>query len=87
MRISLIGPFPPFRGGISDFNSALSNELNMTHDLQIINYSTQYPIFLFPGKTQYKDDVDESQSSEQILSSINPFSWNNTAKIIIKFQP
>jgi glycosyltransferase involved in cell wall biosynthesis len=87
MRISLIGPFPPFHGGISDFNLALSNELNKTHDLQIINYSTQYPIFLFPGKTQYKDDVDESPRSEQVLSSINPFTWRKTANRIIEFQP
>ena len=87
MRISLIGPFPPFRGGISDFNLALSNELNKTHDLQIINYSTQYPIFLFPGKTQYKDDVDKSQRSERVLSSINPFTWRKTVNRIIEFQP
>ena len=87
MRISLIGPFPPFRGGISDFNSALSNELNKTHDLQIINYSTQYPILLFPGKTQYKDDVAESQGSERVLSSINPFTWIKTVNRIIEYQP
>ena len=87
MRITLIGPFPPFRGGISDFNSALFNELNKTHSLQIINYSTQYPKILFPGKTQYKDNVDESHKSERILSSINPFTWNKTTNKIIEFQP
>ena len=87
MRISLIGPFPPFRGGISDFNSALINELKRTHDLQIINYSTQYPKFLFPGKTQFKDNVVKLPKSERILSSINPFSWNRTANKIIEFQP
>jgi len=87
MRISLIGPFPPFRGGISDFNLALSNELNKTHDLQIINYSTQYPIFLFPGKTQYKEIVNDLPNSERILSSINPFIWRKTVNRIIEFQP
>lgn len=87
MRISLIGPFPPFRGGISDFNSALFNELIKKHDLQLINYSTQYPKFLFPGKTQYKDVVDELPKSERTLSSVNPFSWNNTVNKIIKFNP
>ncbi len=87
MRITLIGPFPPFRGGISDFNSALFEELNKKHDLQLINYSTQYPKFLFPGKTQYKEVVDEPPKSERILSSVNPFSWKNTANKIIKFNP
>jgi len=87
MRISLIGPFPPFRGGISDFNSALMNELDKSHDLQVINYSTQYPKFLFPGKTQYKNSVDGSFEHERILSSINPLTWRKTANTIIEFQP
>ncbi len=87
MRISLIGPFPPFRGGISDFNSALYNELSKENDLQVINYSTQYPKFLFPGKTQYKVIADESPKSERLLSSVNLFSWNKTANKITEFQP
>ena len=87
MRITLIGPFPPFRGGISDFNTALFNELDKTHDLQVINYSTQYPKFLFPGKTQYKNNVDKSNKSERVLSSTNPFTWSKTANKIIEFQP
>lgn len=87
MRITLIGPFTPFRGGISDFNTALFNELSISHDIQRINYSTQYPKFLFPGKTQYKDNVDESPKSERILSSINPYTWSKTVEKIIEFQP
>jgi len=87
MRISLIGPFPPFRGGISDFNTALFNELDQSHDLQVINYSTQYPKLLFPGETQYKEEVKGLVQSERILSSINPFSWRKTASKIFKFKP
>jgi glycosyltransferase involved in cell wall biosynthesis len=87
MRIALIGPFPPFRGGISDFNTALFHELDIAHELQIINYSTQYPKFLFPGKTQYKNNFSESPKSERILSSINPFTWSKTVNKIIEFQP
>lgn len=87
MRISLIGPFPPFRGGISDFNSALFNELDKSHDLQVINYSTQYPKLLFPGETQYKEKVEGVFQSERILSSINPLTWRKTANTIIEFRP
>ena len=87
MRITLIGPFPPFRGGISDFNVALFNALDKVHDTQVINYSTQYPKILFPGKTQYKNVSNNSYKSTRILSSINPFTWNKTANKIIEFQP
>ena len=87
MRISLIGPFPPFRGGISDFNSALCSELSKTNHLQIVNYSTQYPKLLFPGKTQYKEVIENLPKSERIFSSINPFTWNITVNQIINFKP
>jgi len=87
MRISLIGPFPPFRGGISDFNYSLSKELDKSHDLQIINFSTLYPKVLFPGNTQFKDKVDKSAKSHRVLSSINPLSWIKTVEKIIEFNP
>ncbi|MBU0528406.1 glycosyltransferase [bacterium] len=87
MHISLIGPFPPYRGGISDFNLALSKELDKSHELQLINYSTLYPKILFPGKTQYKDIVNKSSKNERILSSTNPFTWSKSANKIIEFNP
>jgi len=86
MRISLIGPFPPFRGGISDFNSALCSELGKINNLQIVNYSTQYPKLLFPGKTQFKDVEEDLHISERIFSSVNPFTWNKTVNQIINFK-
>jgi glycosyltransferase involved in cell wall biosynthesis len=61
--------------------------LNKKHNLQLINYSTQYPKLLFPGRTQYKTDVDDYPKSEQILSTINPFTWKKTVNRIIGFQP
>ncbi|MEE8341213.1 MAG: glycosyltransferase [Candidatus Neomarinimicrobiota bacterium] len=87
MRITLIGPFTPFRGGISDFNTALFKELDNSHTVQIINFSTQYPNFLFPGKTQYKNNDINPVESEQILSSINPLAWSRTSNKIVEFQP
>jgi len=87
MKITLIGPFPPFRGGIADFNLALTNELTKSHEVQIINYTTQYPRLLFPGETQYKSSVTTHLNSERILSSINPLTWRKTARKIIAFQP
>lgn len=86
MKITIIGPYPPFRGGISDFNYSLSKELSKNNELQLINFSTQYPKLLFPGKTQYKDDSSDNKSN-RILNSINPFSWRKTAKRIIEYNP
>lgn len=87
MKITIIGPFPPFRGGISDFGHSLSTELKKHHTLQLINFTIQYPQFLFPGKTQYKSNYDGKFYSQRILSSINPLTWKNSANEIIDFNP
>ena len=87
MKITLIGPYPPFRGGISDFNYSLSKQLEVDQELQLINFTTQYPHLLFPGKTQYKTNQNTTADSNRILSSINYFSWRRTANSILKFDP
>lgn len=87
MKITIIGPYPPFRGGISDFNYSLVNELSKKNELQLINFSVQYPKLLFPGKTQYKDEIKENGKSIRILNSVNYLSWIKTVKNIKKFSP
>ena len=88
MKIVLVGPFPPFRGGISDFNVALAHHLSKKHEIHPINFTTQYPKVLFPGKTQFKKgDYALEVDSIRCLSSINPFSWRKTANKIIDLKP
>ena len=88
MKIVLVGPFPPFRGGISDLNAALADHLSKRHEIHAINFTTQYPKVLFPGKTQFKKgDPAQEIDSIRCLSSINPFSWRKTAYKIIDIEP
>lgn len=88
MRICLIGPAYPYRGGISHYNSCLAMELRGRHTVHLVNYKRLYPEFLFPGKTQY----DESESpldieSERLIDSINPFTWVVAGFHIARFDP
>ena len=88
MKIVLVGPFPPFRGGISDLNVALAHHLSKRHEIHAINFTTQYPKVLFPGKTQFKKgDHALEVDSIRCLSSINPFSWRKAANKIIDLEP
>jgi len=88
VKIVLVGPFPPFRGGISDLNVALAHHLSKRHEIHAINFTTQYPKVLFPGKTQFKKgDYALEVDSIRCLSSINPFSWRKTANKIIDIEP
>ena len=80
MRIVLVGPFPPLRGGISMFNHSLAETLSNNHEVHRISFSLQYPQLLFPGKTQFFDF--EGKQSKAMINSINPFSWKKTVKFI-----
>ncbi len=61
MRIVLIGPVPPFRGGIAHYTSQLSLALVAEgHDLPLISFKRQYPRWLFPGES------DRDPSLQQI---------------------
>ncbi|MGD8414623.1 MAG: glycosyltransferase, partial [Candidatus Latescibacterota bacterium] len=88
MKVTLVGPAYPYRGGISHFNSVLAREFAREHDVQTINFTRLYPSLLFPGKTQY----DDSQSplrvdSERIIDSVNPITWFRAGRAIARFAP
>ena len=85
MKIVLVGPFPPYRGGISMFNHSLGLELAKNHEIHRVSFSLQYPKSLFPGKSQYFDF--EGEPSEQLINSVNPVSWRKTARWINKIHP
>ena len=84
MKIALITPFPPYRGGIAKYSENLYKELAPIVDIKVYNFKRQYPNFLFPGKTQYqKKDISSLYNSERTIDTLNPFTWRLTAKSII----
>ena len=90
MRIALLSSFYPLRGGISQFNSSLMEELGKCHNTtRAFSFSRQYPSLLFPGKTQYVTPEDEATpvEAQAILDTVNPFSWIKTARTIRQWKP
>lgn len=89
MRIAILSCFYPFRGGISQFNSCLLQELGKQHTVKAFNFKRQYPDLLFPGKTQYvtEDDVAVPVESEALLDTANPFTYLSTARKIREWNP
>ena len=84
MQIAILSCFYPYRGGISQFNACLYEELSKNHIVKAFNFKRQYPEFLFPGKTQYVTADDEAVpvESESLLDTANPFSYLSTYKAI-----
>jgi glycosyltransferase involved in cell wall biosynthesis len=87
MRVCLVGPSYPYRGGISHFTQMLAREFATAHDVTVINFSRLYPAALFPGRTQF----DESDSplaieSRRLVDSVDPFSWRRAADAVVEFD-
>jgi glycosyltransferase involved in cell wall biosynthesis len=89
MKIAVLSPFYPYRGGIAQFSAMLYKALEKEHTVKAFSFSRLYPEIFFPGKTQYVEDEDNAVaiSSERVLDSINPVSYWKTAKVIQQFQP
>ena len=88
MRICLVGPAWPYRGGISHYNTCLAKELSKRHEVNVVNFSRLYPDFLFPGKTQYDESASvHAVPSIRLIDSINPFTWIRAGFRIAKLRP
>lgn len=89
MKVAILSPFFPYRGGMAQFSGRLYEELKKDHEVKAFNFSMLYPSFLFPGTTQYVTDGDSAQviHSERILNSTNPISYYKTASMINRFNP
>ncbi|NOX48738.1 MAG: glycosyltransferase [Chlorobi bacterium] len=88
MKIVIVGTLPPFRGGIAHFNYTLAKYLSERHEVKGINFTTQYPNVLFPGKTQFEESTTDSEiNQKRLLSSVNPLSWFKTASEIVNLNP
>jgi len=88
MKIVIVSPAYPLRGGIANFTAQLYKELIITNHVDVLTFKRQYPAIFFPGKSQFEngEDVDKIPA-EIIIDSINPISWKETAKKIIKLNP
>lgn len=89
MRIAILSPFYPFRGGLAQLNARLYTELKKANEVKAFTFTTLYPNFLFPGKTQFVTDDDPVTAidSDRILSTINPFTYIQTARRINRYNP
>ncbi len=88
-KVVIVGPAYPLRGGIANFNEALSREMNLKgYATEVVSFSYQYPKILFPGKTQFAEGKGpEDLKIHTKINSINPINWITTAKFITGLKP
>ena len=89
MRIVILGTAWPYRGGLAAFNERLAKQFVIDgHEVEVVTFSLQYPSFLFPGKTQYSNEVaPEGLKITREMNSCNPLSWIRVGKRLKKEAP
>ena len=89
MKIAILVPAPPFRGGISRFTLSLARAFkDMGHTVQLFNFKEQYPKLFFPGKGQYDAELSANEFiNHQILIPWLPKTWKTTIHELKLYRP
>ena len=77
MKIILLGPAHPYRGGLASIMETMAREWQSRgHEVCIYTFTVQYPSLLFPGKTQYvTTPAPEDLHIERVMNTVNPLNW------------
>lgn len=89
MKIVILGPAHPYRGGIAALNERLAVELQKEgHEVKIVTFTLQYPGFLFPGKSQFADGAaPENLVIDRKINSVNPLNWLTVGRQLRREKP
>lgn len=88
-KIIIVGTAHPFRGGLASYNERLALQFqDEGHEVEIFTFTTQYPNFLFPGKTQYSEEpAPKNIKITRKVSSVNPLNWIKVGNEIKRLKP
>ncbi len=79
MRVGIVGPFPPYRGGIAQFSQRMLETLQSSFpedEFIKISYRRLYPSILFPGTSQMEPGTDDpGKPTAPNIDSCNPLAW------------
>ena len=89
LRVALIGPGFPFKGGIAYHTTCLYRALREEHTVFFCGYRRQYPQWLYPGQ----GDRDHGNAAllepqlQPIIDSLDPLSLRRAVRRIAAFEP
>lgn len=79
LRVALVGPTHPFKGGVAAHTTSLAHELaDAGHEVTLVSWSHLYPAFLYPGEQAVPGgapDVEPFPRTLRVLSWARPDTW------------
>jgi len=87
MRVAVVGPTHPIKGGISHYTTLLARALRKDHDVLFVSYAYQYPEIIYPGRGQTSDDNNPIiEEAEFLWHTLQPWSLTKIAKRMKEFD-
>lgn len=89
MRVSMIAPFPPYRGGISQFATSSWEALSDSgHELQALGFTRRYPRRIFPRISSYEVTPTMTPGPVlRVIDALGPWTWGESARRVAGFEP
>jgi glycosyltransferase involved in cell wall biosynthesis len=87
VKLAIIGPTYPNKGGISHFTTLLVKELRKHNEVLFISWRGKYLSFVSPVKQVDESNDAIATENENILNIYNPFSWMITAARVSRSKP
>ncbi len=88
MKIVLIGPVYPYKGGIAHYTSLLYQALKKKHNVEMISYKMQYPKLLFKKEQKdFSNDMFRINDTKFLIHTANPINIISVGRKIKKKHP
>jgi glycosyltransferase involved in cell wall biosynthesis len=89
MKIAVVGPAYPFRGGIAHYTTLLTAHLAAEHDPRLYSFTRLYPEWLYPGRSQIDPSGKPLAEVEarRWLTPWWPLSWRRVTQDWKAWQP
>lgn len=80
MKIVMVGPVYPYKGGISHYTGLMCKNLRKEHEVVMLSFQKQYPKILFRKEQRdYQNDAFAVEGTQYLLHTYNPLNWIRTA--------
>jgi D-inositol-3-phosphate glycosyltransferase len=88
LKISILGPVYPYRGGIAQYTTLLARALQGNHQIEVVTFRRQYPAWLYPGKSDKDPSLGPPKvTAKYILDPFYPWTWFQAVRQVKRFAP
>ena len=89
MKITILGPAHPYRGGLASIMEIMARTFQRRgNEVDIKTFTLQYPSLLFPGKSQTVSTPPPADLHIcRCVNTVNPFNWVRIGRRICRERP